>query len=310
VNESERFVTYVVKEFGKDVNERTQGLVHGYFVGISRALQVAEENRIQKNKNNTDHKWDNNVPVVWGNVSLPDLAKDIVINAKLGLDMTIPNHLSPIPFFNYKTQKYCVSLMKGYVGCQIMAEKYAIHKPKAVTVELVYSKDYFVPVKKSRENPVECYDFEIKEPFDRGTLRGGFGYIEFDDPARNKLVIMTMADIMKRKPEHASVEFWGGVKTKKVWNKEKKAYEEEEVQVEGWLEEMCTKTIKREVYSPKYLPLDPAKIDDNYQAAIARDLHYAELDAEREIEENANTVTVAPTPELPPPTDPQGGDPF
>jgi len=315
LNESQRFTNAVIKEFGNSVEltDRQKGLVQGYFIYIDRALKVAEENRIAKNKNNSDHKWDNNIEAVWKNVNLPDLAKDIVINAKLGLDMTIPNHLFPVPYINRDTGVYDVNLQKGYVGIQIIAEKYAVHKPKNVTVELVYSNDVFIPVKKSKDNPVESYEYSVEKPFDRGELRGGFGYIEFDDPARNKLVIMTMADIMKRKPKHASAEFWGGTKIKRTWDKEKKVYNEEEVKVEGWLEEMCVKTIKREVFSAKYLPIDPQKVDDNYQAAIARDLHYAELEAENVIEENANTVaieTVAPSPQLPPPTDETGADPF
>jgi len=76
---------------------------------------------------------------------------------------------------------------------------------------------------------------------------------------------------------------------------------------------MVLKTIKREVYSAKYLPIDPSKIDETYQAMVARDLQYAELVTEKEIEDNANTVPiedVTPAVELPPPTNPAGSDPF
>jgi recombination protein RecT len=318
LNHGERFKNAVIKEYGSGVvelSDRQKGLTQGYFVCIDRALKTAEEGRVQKNKYNRDHKWDNNVPVTWENVNIPELARDIVTNAKLGLDMTIPNHLFPIPYFNKDTQKYDVTLMKGYAGQIHIVEKYALHKPKNVVVELVYSTDYFVAVKKSKDNPVESYEFTIEKPFERGELRGGFGYIEFEDPTRNKLIIMTMEEIMKRKPKYASAEFWGGTKTKKVWNSEKNCYEKEEaeVQVEGWLPEMCLKTIKREVYSGKYLPIDPDKVDDNYQAMIARDLRYAELETENEIKENANTIPIAevsPAAPLPPPSNPAGGDPF
>ena len=35
--------------------------------------------------------------------------------------------------------------------------------------------------------------------------------------------------------------------------------------MDGWLEEMCRKTLIREVYSSKHIPLDPRKVDASYQ---------------------------------------------
>ena len=55
--------------------------------------------------------------------------------------------------------------------------------------------------------------------FDRGKIVGGFGYIEFEDATKNKLIIMTLKDIEKRKTRHAAAEFWGG--TTKEWEKRK-----------------------------------------------------------------------------------------
>ena len=43
-----------------------------------------------------------------------------------------------------------------------------------------------------------------------GEIVGGFGYIEYTEPTKNKLIIMTIKDILKRKPDKASGEFWGG----------------------------------------------------------------------------------------------------
>ena len=157
-----------------------------------------------------------------------------------------------------------------------------LDKPVSVTIELVYSNDTFRPIKKSHGQPIESYEFAINDPFDRGEIRGGFGYIEFDDQTKNKLIIMTMKDVNKRKPEYASANFWGGKTT--VWESGKKV----EKEVEGWLDEMVYKTIVREVFSPKHILLDPQKIDDNYQYMKMREAKIAEMEAQADAEAQAN----------------------
>lgn len=268
LSNSEAFTNKVLKEFGSNVAGNIQvtdyqrQLIQGYFIATDRALKMAEEKRVSKNENNKDHKWDNQDPINWNTVDLNALALDVVHYARMGLDMMQDNHLSAIPFKDNNrlsrtgTKMYVVNLMPGYNGIQYIAEKYALEKPVSVTVELVYSTDTFKPLKKNRENRVESYDFEINNAFDRGEIVGGFGYIEYTEPTKNKLIIMTLKDILKRKPDKASGEFWGGKKT--AWEKGQKV----EVETEGWFEEMCLKTVKREVYSAKNMPRDPKKIDD------------------------------------------------
>lgn len=302
---SERFTNQVLREFGSNVagalqvTDYQRQLIQGYFIGIDRALKMAEEGRIRKNDNNKDHKYDNAVPITWANVNLNDLVLDVVHYARMGLDMMQDNHLSPIPYKNNKTNKYDITLMPGYNGIQYIAERYAVEKPLAVTIELVYSTDTFKPVKKNKDNKVEGYEFEINNAFDRGTVVGGFGYIEYTDPLKNKLIIMTLKDIEKRKPKHAAAEFWGG--KVKVWENGKQVEQESD----GWFEEMCLKTLKREVYSAKHLPRDPKKIDDNYQFMRMREARYAEMEAQAEIDGNANTIIIDTTPEEPKQLPPQ-----
>lgn len=184
------------------------------------------------------------------------------------------------------TKMYVVNLMPGYNGIQYIAEKYALEKPVSVTVELVYSTDTFKPLKKNRENRVESYDFEINNAFDRGEIVGGFGYIEYTEPTKNKLIIMTLKDILKRKPEKASGEFWGGKKT--AWEKGQKV----EVETEGWFEEMCLKTVKREVYSAKNMPRDPKKIDDAYEYMRMQEIRLAQMETQEVIDAEANQVVI------------------
>ncbi|MDR1630054.1 MAG: recombinase RecT [Oscillospiraceae bacterium] len=287
---SEKFTNKVLKEFGGNVSgamqvtEYQRTLIQGYFIAIDRALKAAEDERNRKNASNNDHKWDNELPINWNTVNLNDLALDLVHYARMGLDMMQDNMLFPIPYKNNKRNWYDVNLMEGYNGIRYIAEKYAVEVPTAVTIEVVYSTDKFHPIKKGKENRVENYEFEITNAFDRGTIVGGFAYLEFSDPTRNELIIMSMRDIEKRKPLYASANFWGGKKKEKVDGKW------QEVEVDGWLDEMVRKTIIREAYSAKHLPRDPKKIDDAYQYMKIKEARYAELEAQAEIEMHANTI--------------------
>ena len=305
---AERFTAKVMNEFGSSVGGTVQvtdyqrQLIQGYFIAIDRALKTAEDERLRKNAGNRDHeKYDNNLPIVWENVNLNDLALDVVHYARMGLDMMQKNHLFPIPYKNNKAQKYDITLMPGYNGVQYVAEKYALEKPLAVTIELVYSTDKFRPIKKSAGIQVESYEFSINNAFDRGEVIGGFGYIEYQDPLKNKLVIMTRKDIEKRKPKYASVNFWGG--KQKVWENGKQVEQE----TNGWFEEMCLKTIKREVYSPKHIPIDPRKIDDNYQYLKMREAKLAEMEAQDTIDAYANGDIIDTTPPAIPAALPSAG---
>lgn len=269
-----------------EVNDYQRSLIGGYAIAIKRALAVAEEQRVAKNKKNTDHKWDIDVPVTLSNVDREKLAVDLVHYAKLGLDMTQDNMLFPIPFYDWKTRTYTINLMRGYNGVKYIAEKYALHPPKAVTVEVVYSTDRFEVVKKSASNPVESYKFEVTDPFNRGEIIGAFAYLTYDVPEMNELIVMSMQAIMKRKPKYASAQFWGGDVAE--WKNGK----QETVHYEGWLDEMVRKAMIREAYSPKHILLDPSKIDDNYQYIKDRESQYTEVVVQSEVAQNANTVEV------------------
>lgn len=295
LNTSERFQNMVLSEFGGNVSgelrvtDYQRHLIQGYFIMIDRALKKAEEERMRKNNNNRDHKYDNKLPITWGNVNLTELALDVVHYARIGLDMMEPNHLFPIPFKNNKTEKYDVNLMIGYNGIKYIANNYALDKPKAVRIELVHKTDYFKPIKKGRGNDVETYEFDIENPFDRGPVIGGFGYLEFNDQSKNELVLMSLHDMNKRKPKYASANFWGGTIKGD--------------QVEGWLEEMYTKTLIREVYSPKHIPRDPRKIDESYQYMKQQEvrLENANADMRQAIDVEANSIDFEAVAQIPEP---------
>lgn len=298
---SERFAAAVLKEFGSnvatlnDIPDYQRNLIQGYFVNCDRALQAAE----QKRASSTYDVEKKKPPYEWKNVDMKALAIDLMHYSKVGLDMNQSNHLFPIPYLNRKKGTYDFTLMKGYNGIRYMAEKYAMDTPIAIITELVHENDVFKPVKKSASNPVESYDFEIPNPFDRGKVVGGFGYIAYKEQEKNTLILMSLADIMKRKPKNASAEFWGGKKTE--WVDGKKT----EVDTDGWFEEMCLKTLKREVYGTKNITLDPMKIDETYMHIKQRELDFAELEAQEEIDANANSIDLEAEPVETPSPDPE-----
>lgn len=282
VSASERFTSMVFREFGSNavgepqITDHQRSLISNYFISIDRVLKTAEADRITRNEKNSNHQYDNNLPISWKTVNMTDLALDLVHYARMGLDMMQPNMLFPIPYKNNKAQKYDITLMKGYNGIFYIAQKYAVEAPKSITVEVVYSTDHFKPLKKNFDRPVEAYEFEIVNPFDRGEIIGGFAYIEYDEPAKNKLVMMSKKDIEKRKPARASDNFWG-----------------------KWEDEMVRKTLVREACSPKYIPVDPAKVDEAYHQSKLREVRYAEIEADAEADANANKTVIDITPEEP-----------
>lgn len=285
---SERFTNKVVAEFGSSVGgvaltDFQKRLAQNYFIGIDAALKTAEANRIKKTE-----KYRDKTPVVWENVNMESLARNVVAYARIGLDPAQKNHINMIPYKNNTTGKYDIGFIEGYRGIELKAMKYGLDVPDAVVVELVYSTDKFKPIKKDRNNPYESYDFEVVDVFDRGEIKGGFYYhIYSKAPEKNKLVVLTLKDIEKRKPKYASVEFWGGEKD--VWEKDEKTGRNKKVgteQVDGWYDKMCYKTIYRAAYSD--ITIDSQKIDDDYLRLKQAESEFTEAEVEAEISENAN----------------------
>lgn len=281
-SQSERFMEMVVKEYGSGVSKVAltdfqKRLVQNYFVGLDTVLKTSEERRMRKSE-----KYRDNLPVTWANVNMNKLARDVVTMARVGYDPAQPNHINLIPFKNNNTNQYDITFIEGYRGLELKATKYGLDVPDHVVIELVYSNDYFKPIKKDSKNKVEGYEFSIENPFDRGNIVGGFYYHSYaDKPEKNKLVVMPLAEIEKRKPAHASVEFWGGEKDK--WSNGQKVGKE---QVDGWYDKMCWKTIYRAAYND--ITIDSQKIDDDYLKLKQMEEDYAESQVRNEINENAN----------------------
>lgn len=297
MSHSERFAIKVSAEFGSSVGmialtQFQQRLVQNYFIALDSSLKAAEDKRNEKY---------NPLPFAWVNVNMEKLAQNVVAAARVGFDPAQSNHINLIPFRNKTTNKYDVGFIEGYRGIEMKAKKYGLEVPDHVEVQLVYSTDKFKSIKKDLKHLYEGYEFEIVNDFNRGDIIGGFYYHLFSQaPEKNKLVVMPLKEILKRRPEKAAPEFWGGEKD--IWKDNKKTGEKE--QVEGWYDKMCWKTVYRAAYSD--ITIDSQKIDEDYLRLkqMESDVDAAEL--EKEVSENANRKPIDIVSD---PVEEQGGQP-
>lgn len=255
---SERFTTAVLKEFsnntggtGMSVTQFQKKLATSYFIKIDSILKDNEKKRLAKKEESRDP-----LEFSWKNVNMEKLAQDVMSFSSVGLDPLQKNHIFPIPYKNTAKNKYDITFIPGYRGIELKAMKYGLTPPK-VRVQVVCANDEFVPLMKDEDNPVETYKFKITKPFDRGEITGGFYYHDYEDKSKNKLRIMNMAAIEKRRPDKASPEFWGGEKV--IWKNGKPTNDVEKV--EGWLEEMVYKTLHRAGHDD--ITIDSEKIDEH-----------------------------------------------
>lgn len=207
-SQSQRFTQMLMAEFGNTTgdtrvfNESKKRLGQHLFIKADSVLKELEKKRLADSKHTvTEYNWNN--------VNLPKMALDAVHRIELGLDPLIDNHISIIPYFNTKLKKYDLDLRIGYVGKDYYKRKMAYEKPVDIIYELVYSKDEFTVFKKDKDNNIESYEFKIKNPFDRGEIVGGFGYIIYEDRSKNKLITVSEVDFKKSESEAKSKAFWG-----------------------------------------------------------------------------------------------------
>ena len=260
---SERFTNMVMKEFSANIgvlelSEKQKKLSQHLFLKCDAQLKALEAKRLKNN--------DKNHPYIWENINLSKLALDAVNRIDLGLDALIPNHISPIPYFNSKEKKYDFDLRIGYSGEDYYRRKTAINEPIDIIYELVYENDTFKPVKKSMKNKVENYEFEITKPFDRGNVIGGFGYLVFEDAQLNKLIIVTEKDFKKSENMAPGDKFWGKFPV-----------------------EMRYKTLVHRVTDK--LQVDPDKVNQSY-FKVEADGMSNQKSIESEIDQNANSESL------------------
>lgn len=256
---SERFLNNIQKQFAAEAgspvafSDYEKALAQHLFLKLDSVLKDLDNKRITNGKTQQ-------TPYTWENVDMRKLSLDAVHTVQLGLDALISNHIHPVPYYNSKNKKYDIDLRVGYVGKAYYRMETAVVKPKDTVIELVYSTDSFKPFKKSLGNDVESYEFEIKNPFDRGNIIGGFGYLVFDDPTKNKLILVSEADFEKSRQAAKGDTFWSKYPV-----------------------EMRYKTLVHRV--TEKLQVDPKKVNASYLYVESKD---AEESIRQEINEHAN----------------------
>lgn len=253
---SERFTNQIMSQFQAEAGSPVQftayerALAQHLFLKVDSCLKEFEKKRRESGK-------ESQAPFIWQNVNMRKLALDAVHRIQLGLDALIPAHIYPIPYFNGKEKLYDIDLRVGYRGELYYRTESAVEKPQDVRLELVYSSDEFSPMMKSHDNNVEDYTFKIVNPFNRGNIIGGFAYISYKDPQKNKLVLVSEADFKKSCQAAKSQDFWS-----------------------KYPAEMRYKTLVHRAMS--HLPIDPKKVNAPAFAAVESD------SVEVEIDRNAN----------------------
>jgi len=279
---SVRFQNAILREFSNNpmkvnLTGFQQKLIQNYFIKIDQILKVSEQKRMAKSE-----QYREILAYTWQNINMQKLSVDIVAYSSVGLDPLQKNHINMIPYKNNGTNKYDLAFIMGYNGIELKAKKYGLEVPDAMIFEVVYSTDVFKPLKKDLNNKVESYVFEITNSFERGEIVGGFWYSVYNNtPDKNKLKVFSKSDIEKRKPKHASAEFWGGEKD--IYENKKKVGKE---QIDGWYYEMFEKTLKRNAWDS--IVIDSEKIDDHLVQIATNDADLKHIEVEREIEEKGN----------------------
>mgnify|MGYP002801517327 CR=1 FL=1 len=249
---SERFTNQIMSQFQAEAGSPVQftayerALAQHLFLKVDSCLKEFEKKRRESGK-------ESQAPFIWQNVNMRKLALDAVHRIQLGLDALIPAHIYPIPYFNGKEKLYDIDLRVGYRVELYFRRVSAVEMPQDVRLELVYSSDEFSPMMKSHDNNVEDYTFKIVNPFNRGNIIGGFAYISYKDPQKNKLVLVSEADFKKSCQAAKSQDFWS-----------------------KYPAEMRYKTLVHRAMS--HLPIDPKKVNAPAFAAVESDSVEAEID--------------------------------
>lgn len=207
-----RFVAMVEREWqmqmaddsGLDWTTYEKTLAQHAFLKVDEALREAEQKRLER------RDADQRTPFTWKNVNLEKLALNTVHCVGLGLDPILPNHVHPVFYWNRREGKYDCNLQRGYAGKDLCARTMTLDPPLDIVYQLVHANDKFKPLWRSPDRPGDAYDFETPHPFDRGEVIGGFGYIIYDDPRKNRLHLVPKKEFELAEKNAGTDKFWKG----------------------------------------------------------------------------------------------------
>ena len=255
---AQNFVAKIEKQFqgelGQGVNWTTleQRLAQHLYIKIDGALKALEGKRASNNFKKDDP------PITWDNVNMAKLATDAVHRVNLALDALIANHIHVVPYLNKLTKKYDVDLQIGYVGEDHCHRRFAKDEILDIRYQLVHETDTFNYG--STPEGIAWYKYDQTSPFSPGEVIGGFGYISYADPRKNRVVIVEYREFEKAEKASRGVEFWGGIQTE--WVKDEATGRNKKVDGqydEKFRKEMMYKTVVRRVTAK--IALDPIKVN-------------------------------------------------
>lgn len=272
---SSRFIEHVQKEFVSAIGNQTEFTEHerklatNFYIYADNQLKEFEAKRIKDNKSGS--------PYEWSNVNMAKLAVDVVHRIRLGLDALIKNHLHIVPYWNKKRSQYNLDIRIGYVGKLFIAKQMSIEPIRDIRLYMVHENDRFVFEQINGLEPRETFSFDIKDPFNRGAIKGGFGFIRYEDESLNKVVLVSEEEFKKAQNVAKSSNFW-----------------------RDWGDRMRFKTLAHRVSDA--VRIDPRKVHDSfYQVQEEDSLFTNNIDSkhtEQSIDleiPDANTVSIEET---------------
>jgi recombination protein RecT len=282
---SEKFVARIEKQFAAELGspvswtpiQRT--LAQHLYVRCDQALIDAESRR-QSNRNKTSDP-----PITWANVDMTKLTMRAVHCVALELDAYAKNQLFFVPYLNKRTGKYDVDIRIGYAGEDHCSRKFALDEIVDIRYQLVYKGDAFGI--HTNDHGVEVYTYQPADYFEPGPVIGGFGYVMYADPRKNRVIPIARREFDKAQRAAQGTEFWGGPQAR--WENGKRVEGEFD---EKFYNEMCYKTIVHRVN--KTIPKDPTRVNMAVLDQMTSESVDA-VDAEfaTEIEDRANATPLA-----------------
>lgn len=200
--------------------------------------------------------------VHWGNVNMAKLAIDAPHIVALGLDGCIKNHINVIPYFNAKKKMYDLRISPGYEGEALSRVQNSVYPVVDHKEFLLYKGDVFIPRFSSlRGDDFDYIPANVLNPGDASMVEGGFGFVTYDDPRRNKLRIVTMDEF--KRSESSGGPLWRGQDRKAMM-----------------LKTVVWRTVEE-------IQLDPAKVN-SFRHMMTMSLDEAEGELQSEIAQHAN----------------------
>lgn len=255
ISGEERFTQSAINKYeslgiatGGIITEDQKKYIKKYFIYIDNLVQ-AHVPRFNQPK------------LEWNNIKdLDKLMIQVINNSQCGLDPSLDNHVSFIPYFDKSTGKYEMQQRIGYNGRIIRHNKWGLNKIDRLITRLVYSNEKFRPIFSDGTSEDKFEHIPSKNPFDKGSVIGGYIYKKYSN-GNTSLDVIPVEEIEKRKPKTAAAEFWGGEKDEWV-NGQKTG---RKIKIEGWEEQMMLKTLINIAYSSNREPLDASKLPEIYE---------------------------------------------